>query len=304
MYNFKKTDEIDPNKLPIYEISVSDEDETGIQLISLVERPAIGVVGMAFSEIETSFSYEFKSLDGEGEDKMIIVGPALIPDLKIRRKGPDGEYFVMFSKETIEKMVQKFNRYGSNRRINVDHSNRMVDAFVMEDWIIEDPVYDKAKKYGFELPVGTYMVKIKIEDKDFWLNEVRGEGKFGFSIEGLLNQMLVSLENEYNTFDEAFDDLGLIDLCNIFGVYETGCCKTEKVELAVAGLVHPNCKCDLMLGDFEKSAPYIGKNGEPYPCPLCDEAASQWAGRGYFYDVFGTRYTSTDRFPFFVRRKA
>lgn len=201
-----KIKKIDLEKLPIYEIVVEDNDETGIQLISLVEDPAIMVKGMAFNKNETM---SFKEVGG---DKQVIVGPALIPDMRIARDDDKyGKYYVVFSKETIEKMVEKFNKFGSNRKINIDHSNMMVDGFIMEDWIVEDTVYDKSRKYGFEVPVGTYMIMVKIEDKKFWNEEVKGNGKFGFSIEGMLGQQLISLSKE-----ATIDDLTEEDLIQLF----------------------------------------------------------------------------------------
>jgi hypothetical protein len=210
-----KLKQLDPEKLPLYEIVVDENDETGINLISLVDEPAIITKGMAFNE-NTLMSFK------EVEDKQIIVGPALIPNMKIYREDEKyGQYYVRFSPDTIEKMVEKFNKYGSNRKINIDHSNQMVDAFIMEDWIIEDEVYDKSRKYGFELPKGTYMIKVKIEDKDFWEREVKGNSKFGFSIEGLLGQQLVKLSSrkiaKYG-LDVSIDDLTIEDLLEIFNL--------------------------------------------------------------------------------------
>jgi hypothetical protein len=204
-----KLKKIDKEKLPVYEIIVDENDNTGISLISLVEDPAIVMKGMLFSEEKSTMA--FKEVDDEKQE---IVGPALIPNMKIYREDEKyGQYYVVFTKETIEKMVEKFNKYGSNRRINIDHSNEMVDAFIMEDWIVEDQVYDKSRKYGFEVPVGTYMIKVKIENKDFWLNEVKENGKFGFSIEGLLGQQLVSLAKQE---EMSIDDLTEDDLLEIF----------------------------------------------------------------------------------------
>lgn len=206
---------IDEDKLPIYEIVVDDNDETGISLISLVDEPAIIMKGMTFNDT-TIMSFK------EVGDKQIIVGPALIPDMRIYREDEKyGRYFVKFTPETIEKMVEKFNKYGSNRKINIDHSNQMVDAFIMEDWIVEDEVYDKSRKYGFEVPKGTYMIKVKIENKDFWETEVKGNGKFGFSIEGLLGQQLVKLSSknvEKYGIEVSIDDLEIDDLLNIFNL--------------------------------------------------------------------------------------
>lgn len=200
-----KLKKIDKEKLPVYQIVVEDGDDTGISLISLVQDPAIVMKGMAFNNKEVM---SFKEVG----DKQIIIGPALIPDMKIYREDDKyGQYYVTFSKETIAKMVEKFNKYGSNRKINIDHSNEMVDAFIVEDWIVEDPVYDKSRKYGIEVPVGTYMIMVKIEDTEFWNEEVKDNEKFGFSIEGLLGQQLVSLSRE-----ATIDDLTEEDLIQIF----------------------------------------------------------------------------------------
>jgi hypothetical protein len=200
-----KLKKIDKEKLPVYQIIVEDGDDTGISLISLVQDPAIVMKGMAFNNKEVM---SFKEVG----DKQIIIGPALIPDMKIYREDEKyGQYYVTFTKETIAKMVEKFNKYGSNRKINIDHSNQMVDAFIVEDWITEDTVYDKSRKYGIEVPIGTYMIMVKIEDTDFWLEEVKGNEKFGFSIEGLLGQQLVSLSKEV-----SIDDLTEEDLFQIF----------------------------------------------------------------------------------------
>jgi hypothetical protein len=215
-----KIKKIDMDKLPVYQIVIEDDDDTGIALISLVDEPAISMKGMAFSN-KSSMSFK------EVGDKQVIVGPALIPDMKIYREDDKyGKYYVTFSAETIEKMVEKFNKYGSNRKINIDHSNQMVDAFIMEDWIVEDAVYDKSRKYGFEVPVGTYMIMVKIEDTEFWMEEVKGNGKFGFSIEGLLGQQLVSLSRE-----ATIDDLTEEDLIQIFsGVIVTNSSNVDRVK--------------------------------------------------------------------------
>jgi hypothetical protein len=202
----RKIKKIDPDRLPVYEIVIDEFDETGISLISLVQDPAIIVKGMAFNN---SSMMSFKEVG----DKQIIIGPALIPDMRIYREDDKyGRYYVTFSKETIAKMVEKFNKFGSNRKINIDHSNQMVDAFIIEDWLTEDEVYDKSRKYGFEVPVGTYMIMVKIEDTDFWNEEVKGNGKFGFSIEGMLGQQLVNLVKQ----EATIDDLTLEDLIVIF----------------------------------------------------------------------------------------
>lgn len=193
--------------LPIYEIEVDEEGNQGIRMISLVADPAISVMGMYFSnDIEKEF--QFKSV----KEQQMIVGPAIIPDKKILRKdNNDNYYYVYFTKETIRKMVEKFVKENNNKSLNIDHSNKMVPGFIQSSWIVEDSTYDKSRYYGFNLPIGTYFVEVKIEDKDFWLSEVKEEGRYGFSIEGILGQKLVELESVVietpKYIDELIDDL-------------------------------------------------------------------------------------------------
>lgn len=207
--------------LPIYTIDINEFDESGIDFISLVMNPAIMVKGLAFANIlppchdyckceiidgswtfgvgegsPCEFCVENKSQFDKNkktfqftfnEEKQIIAGPAIIPNLNIYRFDQQlGEYYVTFTKEVIEKMVEKFNKTPKQDQINLDHSTTIAPAFIKGSWIIEDEEYDKSKTYGFDLPVGTWFIEVKVTDKEFWMNEVKDKGKFGFSIEGLL----------------------------------------------------------------------------------------------------------------------
>lgn len=196
---------------PIYEVMIDDEDtNTGFNLISIVKDPAIGVRAMAFRD-ETKIELKLKV----DEDKRILLGPALIPDLIIPRRDEHGEYNIVFRKDQILKMVEKFNRSGSNKKINFNHSNKMVDAYIMQDFIIEDPIYNNARAYGYEdLPVGTYFIVCKIEDKDFWDTYVKEEGFQAFSVEGFFGMRLLemfshldinSLINEIEEIRKSFE---------------------------------------------------------------------------------------------------
>lgn len=206
--------------LPIYEIEVDEEGNQGIRMISLVADPAISVMGMYFStEIEKEF--RFKSV----KDQQIIVGPAMIPDKKILRKdNNDNYYYVYFTKDTIKKMVDKFLKDNNNRALNIDHSNKMVPGFIQGAWIVEDPTYDKSRFYGFNLPVGSFFIEVKIEDKEFWLSEVKDEGRYGFSVEGLMSQKLMQMESVIvdapKYIDELIDSLKEEELADIMECFE------------------------------------------------------------------------------------
>lgn len=192
-----------PDMLPTFEITFEDEDDKqGIRFVSLVSDPAIDTKGMYFSKEDTK-SFEFKSV----EDQMKIVGPGMIPNKKIFRKDGDYEYFVIFSADTIKRMAQKFNRDNNNKSINVDHSNRMVNAYIEQNWIVEDAIYDKSKMYGYNLPIGSWFLEIKCDDQEFWEDEVKDLGKYSFSIEGLMGMSPYQMNKEF-----SIDDLTFIEL--------------------------------------------------------------------------------------------
>ena len=160
----------------------------------LTEAQAI----LALGDCKMESNFEFKSV----KDQMKIVGPAMVPNKKIYRRDGDYEYFVTFSQDTIKKLVEKFNKQNNNRSINVDHSNQMVNGYIEQNWIIEDPIYDKSKLYGYNLPKGSWFIEVKIEDKEFWMQEVKEGGKYSFSVEGML-----SMKPQYMSAQNIIDDL-------------------------------------------------------------------------------------------------
>ena len=145
------------------------------------------------------------------KDEQKIVGPAVIPFKKIYRNDSDGEYMVRFSDETIRKMVRKFNSNGTNRKLNFNHSNVMIDGYIEQNWIIEDSMYDKSKVYGYELPKGTWFVEVKIEDSKFWKDKVKDNGFYSFSIEGIMGQKLISM-----SLDQHIDTLSDEEILDLF----------------------------------------------------------------------------------------
>jgi hypothetical protein len=130
----------------------------------------------------------YKSQFALEKDKQVLVGPAMVPDMEIYRKddeNPEG-YFVKFSKETIAKIQEKFMREMRIAATNLNHDEKTdAKAFVFESWIVESPAAkDKANSvYNLEVPEGTWMVKMKVQDPKIW-EEIK-QGKYrGFSIEG------------------------------------------------------------------------------------------------------------------------
>lgn len=225
-------------KLPIFEalIDESDQDDSGMRFVSIVENPAIEIKGIKLSsdlgKLKTlKLSFQLDPYDtsdksikmnnfSKVDDRQLLVGPMLIPDKPIYRNDEeDGEHYIQFSADTIRKMVEKFNRNNNAKSINDDHTNKMVNAYFFSNWITEDPIMDKSKFYGYELKPGSWFGEIKILDSKYWKEEVLGKNKFSFSIEGPLYQrkteLQLSKEDDWRS-DEFLNSLTLEDWKKVF----------------------------------------------------------------------------------------
>ena len=55
---------------------------------------------------------------------------------------------------------------------------------LVESWIKEDMVHDKSVKYGMDVPIGTWMGTVKVDNDEIWNSYVKTGLVKGFSIEG------------------------------------------------------------------------------------------------------------------------
>ena len=125
-------------------------------------------------------NYRFMS-----EEKRIVIGPLLIPNKMIERKGEDGEaYYVYFSKDTIRKIAEKFFKEMKHNNTDINHDESITQKnTLLESWIVEDPIHDKSYNYGYKLPKGTWVGSYKVNDDETWNKIKTGELK-GFSVAG------------------------------------------------------------------------------------------------------------------------
>jgi hypothetical protein len=126
----------------------------------------------------------------DSEEKRIVVGPAMVPDLKIFRKTKNGDpYEVFFSEQTIRMISEKYmrNKYIDNN--DTEHNGKAAsDVYVIESWIVEDPEHDKSKNYGFSVPKGTWMVAMKVRNDDVW-QKIKDKELNGFSVSGYFEEV-------------------------------------------------------------------------------------------------------------------
>lgn len=152
-------------------------EKQGIHAVSVVESPAIEENWIALNKQ----LIELKSVD---EEKKILMGAGLVPDKQIYRRDKDnGEFYIYFSKETIRKASELFLKRSNQNNATYEHQMKIEGMSVVESWIIEDKNKDKSAIYGFDLPVGTWMISMKVDNAEVWDKVKAGEIK-GFSIEG------------------------------------------------------------------------------------------------------------------------
>ena len=128
---------------------------------------------------------------------MEITGAALIPNKMIVRRSqptllsPQGEfYYVFFSEETISKLQEKFMMEKRLDDTNIEHSEVNADSYVKESWIVADPMYDKSTSLGLEYPKGTWVITMKVQNKEIW-NDIKNGKLNGYSVEGWFNENLL-----------------------------------------------------------------------------------------------------------------
>lgn len=126
----------------------------------------------------------------QDDEKRIIVGPAMIPNLEIYRLDANNNpYYVYFSEETIRMIAEKYmkNKYIDNN--DTDHNGKAAeDVYVIESWIKESNE-DKSNLYGFkELPVGTWFVMMKVRNDEVW-QKVKNKELNGFSVSGYFEEI-------------------------------------------------------------------------------------------------------------------
>jgi len=165
-------------KLPIYDIVVKlDDDDTFMSCISLVDDPAVEVDFQCFNKDKKPMQFNITD-----EEKHCITGVAIRADVPIYRYSPEiGDYYVRFSKKTIEDIVLKYSKMNLWNSVSLNHSGQNIDSATMVEFFIKSPTKCPT---GFEdVEDGSLMVTYKISDDELWDTLKNSDEINGFSIE-------------------------------------------------------------------------------------------------------------------------
>lgn len=164
----------------IFYIDINDEDETGLDAISLVQHPAVGVDFLCFNE-------DTKEIDfSADEDKHILTAVALRADHPIYRRNGDYEYWVVFTKDVIRRLVTKYAKKNLFNSVNIEHNDY---SFVKSAYMIESYIVDKARgiipSEFSDIEDGSWVVSYYIDDESLWDTVKNTDVLNGLSVQGL-----------------------------------------------------------------------------------------------------------------------
>ena len=187
-------------------IIASDSKELTIDAISLVNSPAIEQDFVYFNKEKNNLT-----LAKVDEEQRMVVSPALIPNKQIYRyaANTDSEYYVYFSPATVRKASELYLKHNNHHKATYEHQDRVSGVLTVESWIIEDSKKDKSTLYGYSLPKGTWMVKMKVENDELWQKIKDGELR-GLSIEGYFTNKFEEMQKNEPTDHEILTALNEI----------------------------------------------------------------------------------------------
>lgn len=163
----------------VRELKFDDEEGAGVTCISIVDEPAImaDFVALSAKEANTPIIPVRMAAIQDGERRMLY-GPAMIPDIKIRR---GVNFYITFSASTIQKAAHGYLRTGMQGSTNLQHSEPIKGVTVVESWLKEFD-QDKSNGFGLDHPVGTWFIGMECHNDQVW-EEVKAGTFKGFSIE-------------------------------------------------------------------------------------------------------------------------
>ena len=167
--------------IPVYQALVSDAD-TGMLKISLVDDPAVQSNFQAFSN-KKPLMYAV-----EDEAKRLVLGVVMRADFPIYRRDESmGEYYILYTADTIRTMAEKYLVEGRQNNVNLMHQEGSdVSGVDMVQYFIKDTAKGVCPA-GFEdIADGSLFAEFHIVNDEVWDAIIDGTYK-GFSLEGVFD---------------------------------------------------------------------------------------------------------------------
>ena len=191
---------------PIYKAALTeDQNKTGMYFISLVDDPAVECDFLAFDKVQ---NLNFKV---ENEEKRIVTGLVMPADRPILRQDFNGLYYILYDKDTINAMAERFLAMGIANNVDTNHNFEVEDGVFLREMYIKDSERGISPK-GFEdVEEGSLFATYHILNDEVWDKVKKGEFK-GYSLAGVFKEVEFSAVEDEDITEEEFNELmGLID---------------------------------------------------------------------------------------------
>ena len=185
--------------LPVYNISIDFDTDEGLQLVSLVDDPAVVESFLTFNSEE-----QVKLVFTSDEEQHIISGVSLLADTPIYRCDEIGGYYVVFTKETIKQLVEKYNKENKTNLTSLQHNGQIISDCVMVESYFIDKERGICPKEFSHCPDGSWITSYKVTNDELW-NEIKTSGQLnGFSVE--ISCQLEPAKEDQKIYDEPMSD--------------------------------------------------------------------------------------------------
>lgn len=164
--------------IPVYQATIEDEGERMLR-VSFVDYPAVESDFLAFSKQQPVQTFAIQD-----EEQRRVFGVVMRADYPMIRYSETGApYYIVFSKDTIRKMAEKYMREGRANNVNLMHVD---GSDVYDVTLCQYFLKDRAKgidPVGFEeISDGSLMAEYHVENDAVWA-EIKNGTFRGFSIE-------------------------------------------------------------------------------------------------------------------------
>lgn len=145
------------NELPIYQAEITDGCD-GIEFVALTSKPAISVNFLKFND-----SLQFSA----DEEKRIITGPIMLANTPLfRRDSQRGEYYVIYTPETIDMMATKMLFDKRTTAVNIEHiEGSEVNGVILKELYIKDSSRGISPVEFADVPEGSLFGTYKVENQ-------------------------------------------------------------------------------------------------------------------------------------------
>ena len=93
-------------------------------------------------------------------------------------------------------------KHQNTNSATLQHEEKVTGVHTVESWIVENSTNDKSNLYGYELPVGTWFVTMRVLNDMVWERIKSGELK-GLSIEGYFVDKMETLASTKSKLEQV-----------------------------------------------------------------------------------------------------